>query len=122
MLQLKEMLLNSDQNTLLLGDEIASGTETHSAVAILAASIKRLCQLNVSTLFTTHYHELTSLHDLMELSNLTIKHIEIRVVNGELYYNRDLKDGAGRSDYGIKIASLLTWMKTLSRQLNSIRR
>jgi DNA mismatch repair protein MutS len=107
MLQLKEMLLNSDQNTLLLGDEIASGTETHSAVAILAASIKRLCQLNVSTLFTTHYHELTSLHDLMELSNLTIKHIEIRVVNGELYYNRDLKDGAGRSDYGIKIASLL---------------
>ncbi len=107
MLQLKEMLSTSDRNTLLLGDEIASGTETHSAVAILAASLKRLCQMKISTLFTTHYHELSALHDITQHPSMSIKHIEIKVINGELYYNRDLKDGAGRSDYGIKIASLL---------------
>lgn len=107
MLQLKNMLHCSDSNTLILGDEIASGTETHSAVAILAAAVKDLCQRRISTIFTTHYHELMDLEDISQLSNLDIRHIEIKVSRGELIYNRELKSGSGPSDYGIKIASLL---------------
>lgn len=107
MLQLKSMLQYSNTRSLILGDEIASGTETHSAVSILSSALIQLCNKGICTVFTTHYHEIMDIQEVISLKTLDIRHIEIRVVNGELVYNRELKPGSGRSDYGIKIASLL---------------
>lgn len=124
MQQLKSMfnLIKSHSNSsLLLGDEIASGTETHSAVSILASALIFLCKSNINTIFTSHYHELMTLDEVKSLKQLDIKHIEIEVDNGELVYTRKIKNGSGPSNYGIRIATLLNMHKEfifLAKEIN----
>lgn len=115
-MDLKEMTESSNKNTLILGDEIASGTETRSAISILASALVMLSKDKISLAFATHYHELMSIQEVTELSNLQIKYIEIKIVNGEIIYNRELKSGSGPSDYGIKIATTMNMRKEFIQQ------
>lgn len=108
LLDLKEMTEESTRKTLILADEIASGTETISAVSELASAIKILSDDKKLFVFTTHYHELKTLNILEQLSEqIQVCHIEIIIKHGKITYNRKLKEGMGPDRYGIQIARTL---------------
>ena len=59
---------------------------------------------NAKTLFSTHYHELTTLDQ--SLSCLKNVHVAANEYNGELIFLHKVKDGAVDDSYGIQVAKL----------------
>ena len=58
MSELRTILRLADENSLVLGDELCSGTEISSAISIFVAGIQRLNELKSSFIFATHLHEI----------------------------------------------------------------
>ncbi len=104
LMAMKEMVERADRRTLVLADELASGTETTSAVAELAATVELLATAQVPFVFVTHYHELKRLGLFESVPRVLVQHIEILIKHGVVTYNRVLKSGTGSDRYGLKIA------------------
>ena len=100
-------LNNADENSLILGDEVCSGTETSSAVCIFASVLLKLNKLKSSFIFATHFHELINFKEIIELKKTTIdiKHLSVVNKNGVLHYLRKLVDGSGENAYGLEVCS-----------------
>ena len=109
MTEFNTILNNSDKNSLVLGDELCSGTETTSAISIFSAGVKILSDRNVNFIFATHFHEITKISLINEITNLSFKHLKV-TYDGEkdiLIYNRKLADGPGESIYGLEVCKSL---------------
>jgi DNA mismatch repair protein MutS len=92
-----------DENSLILGDEVCSGTETSSAVSIFAAVLLWLNKTKSSHIFASHFHQLTTMKEIVSLKSLAIKHMSVKNINGVLHYTRKLEDGPGENMYGIEV-------------------
>ena len=68
--ELKSILNRSDKNSLILGDELCSGTETKSALCIISSGLNTLCKRKSTFIFTSHLHELTTMKEINDLENL----------------------------------------------------
>ena len=55
MSELRVILNNCDNNSLILGDELCSGTETDSALSIFNASIEVMSERKSNFIFATHF-------------------------------------------------------------------
>ena len=64
MSELRVILNNCDNNSLILGDELCSGTETDSALSIFNASIEVMSERKSNFMFATHFHELPHLKSM----------------------------------------------------------
>ncbi len=109
MSELRTILKWSDPNSLILGDELCSGTETQSAISIFIAGIQQLNQKKSSYLFATHLHEITDYEEIISIPTLVMKHMAV-VYNKELdclVYDRKLQDGPGNSLYGLEVCKSL---------------
>jgi len=109
MTEFNSILNNADKNSLVLGDELCSGTETTSAISIFSSGVKLLSDRNVNFIFATHFHELTKIKLITKINNITFKHLKV-VYDGEndiLIYNRKLSDGPGESIYGLEVCKSL---------------
>lgn len=109
MTELKIILKNADNNTLVLGDELSRGTESGSGTGLTIATIEELDSRNSSYIFSTHMHHLTQISEIKELQNnqkLNIKHLSAHhdLEIDMLVYERKMQDGSGSSDYGIQVA------------------
>jgi len=102
--EMKNMIENTDENTIVLSDELCSGTEINSAISLVSATIMSLLKNNSNFIFTTHYHQLVNIEQLKKLKELKVYHLEVKVENGILIFNRKLKDGICPAQYGIEIA------------------
>ena len=58
MSELRVILKNADKNSLILGDELCSGTETQSALSIFVAGLMDLREKAASFIFATHFHQM----------------------------------------------------------------
>ena len=58
MSELRNILLKADNKSMILGDELCSGTENISALCIVSQGLKRLSDLKSSYIFTSHLHQL----------------------------------------------------------------
>ena len=105
--ELRSILTRSDEKSLVLGDELCSGTETISALSIVSAGLYKLSQLNSTYIFTSHLHQLNKLDIIKNINTLDIYHLKIENVNGELIYDRKLCKGPGPSIYGLKVCEAL---------------
>jgi len=123
MLELNPILQNADQNSIVLGDELCSGTETPSAISLNSASLMRLCGRNVSFILATHYHELATLEEIEALPNLNIKHMAMCYDQGKdkLVYDRKLKDGIGSNRYGLEVCKSLKMPEDFLETANELR-
>ena len=54
-----------DENSLILGDEVCSGTETSSAVSIFASVLLWLNKKKSSHIFASHFHQLTTMKEIV---------------------------------------------------------
>lgn len=110
MTELRNILQRSNRHSLVLGDEICSGTEATSAISIVASGIDCLVNNGASFIFATHLHELTDIAIVKRhmVSYIDVKHIHIEIDrNNRIVYERKLKDGRGHSTYGIEVCKSL---------------
>ena len=109
MSELRTILRLSDENSLILGDELCSGTETQSAISIFVAGIQKLHKSKSSFIFATHLHEIINYDEITCLDSVKLKHMSVIYdkENDELVYDRKLKDGPGNNMYGLEVCKSL---------------
>lgn len=109
MSELRSILQGSDKNSLVLGDELCSGTESNSAISIFTAGVESLHNRGSTFMFATHFHEVVSFDEIKAMKRLKIQHLEVRydVASGLLIYDRKLKEGPGGSMYGLEVCKAL---------------
>jgi len=109
MSEMREIFRDAGPRSLVLGDELCSGTETTSATALVASGIKGLLNRGARFLFATHLHGLTRLQEVMEHSSLKVwhLHVEYDMAKDKLVYHRVLKPGPGSSLYGLEVAKAM---------------
>jgi len=109
MSELRTILKYSNQNSIILGDELCSGTESTSALSIFVASLEKLSKVKSTFLFATHFHEILEYDEIKEINNLKISHMTVlfdKKLN-TLIYDRKLKDGSGEAMYGLEVCKSL---------------
>lgn len=105
MLEANNAIANATENSLILFDEIGRGTSTYDGMALAQAIIEYIHdRIGAKTLFSTHYHELTSLDE--ELSKLKNVHVSAVEQNGKVVFLHKIKEGAADKSYGIHVAQL----------------
>ncbi|WP_145431215.1 DNA mismatch repair protein MutS [Staphylococcus haemolyticus] len=105
MLEAQKALTYATEDSLIIFDEIGRGTSTYDGLALAQAMIEYVAQTShAKTLFSTHYHELTTLDQA--LPNLKNVHVAADEYKGELIFLHKVKDGAVDDSYGIQVAKL----------------
>ncbi len=110
MSELRTILRLADKNSLILGDELCSGTENTSAISIFVAGIQKLHQCQSSFIFATHLHEIVNYDEITNLTSVSLKHMAV-VYDKEkdvLVYDRKLRDGPGNNLYGLEVCKSLS--------------
>jgi DNA mismatch repair protein MutS len=99
----------ADEYSLVLGDELCSGTETESALSLFTAALMRLSRKKVSYVFATHFHEILKFEEIAEMPELRIAHMAVSydAEKDALVYDRKLKDGPGNRMYGLEVCKSL---------------
>ncbi len=122
MLELKNIFKRADENSLVLGDEIAHGTETLSALSIVASAVIKLSKKHIKFVFATHLHQLMDLDEIKNLPNVVAKHLEVYFDGEKLIYDRKLKDGSGSSVYGLEFAKSIYMDEEFLKTAENIRK
>jgi len=110
MSELRTILRLADKNSLVLGDELCSGTESISATSIFVAGIQKLQKLESAFIFATHLHEIVNYEEITSMKNILLKHMAV-IYDRELdilVYDRKLKDGPGTNMYGLEVCKSLS--------------
>ena len=123
MSELRTILRLADPYSLVLGDELCSGTESISAVSIFVAGIQMLQHKGCSFIFATHLHEIVSYDEITSLHNVGCKHMSVIYdkENDMLIYDRKLKDGPGTNMYGLEVCKSLNLPQDFLELAHNIR-
>jgi len=118
MTELAEALRRADPWSLVLGDEVCSGTESMSAMAIVGAALQWLQGHGSRFIFATH------LHGLPPVNGICVWHLRVRydVATDRLIYDRTLHPGSGSSLYGIEVAKAMGLPIEVLEAAHTIRR
>ena len=112
MSELRVILKHADEKSLILGDELCSGTEMESALSIFAAGLVTLNEKRSTFLFATHFHDIVNYDEidrLVKQNTLQIKHMAVKYDREKdiLLYERKLADGPGNRMYGLEVCKSL---------------
>lgn len=109
MIELRTILRLANTNSLVIGDELCSGTETASAVGIFMAGIKRLYEIDCSFIFATHLHEIVEFEEFSLMSAVRFCHMKVHYnrEKDELIYDRKICEGSGETMYGLEVCKYL---------------
>lgn len=110
MSELRVILQKCNQSSLILGDELCSGTEIDSALSIFVSGLMDIYQKQSSFIFATHFHTLQSFEEITEMTRLKMKHLTVQYnyEHKTLVYGRTLCDGPGESTYGLEVCKSLS--------------
>jgi len=123
MSELRTILRLSNKNSLILGDELCSGTENTSAISIFVAGIQKLYSYKSSFIFATHLHEIVDYEEIVNLDNLRLNHMSVIYdkENDILIYDRKLKEGPGNNMYGLEVCKSLNLPEDFLQEAYNIR-
>ena len=109
MSELRVILNKCNKNSLILGDELCSGTEIDSALSIFTAGLETMYKNESSFIFATHFHQIQYFDEIKQMPNISLKHLKVQYNNElqKLIYDRKLTDGAGESIYGLEVCKSL---------------
>lgn len=110
MAELRTILNMCGPKSLILGDELCSGTENMSAISIFIAGIQTIHHAQSSYIFATHFHELQHTPEIKAIPQLGMKHMQVHYNSQTklLEYNRTLQDGCGEAMYGLEVCRSLS--------------
>ena len=98
-------LQNATASSLILFDEIGRGTSTYDGMALAQAMIEYIAAcVHAKTLFSTHYHELTSLTD--SIGCVRNVHVVVKEDDEKVTFLYKVKDGRADRSYGVNVARL----------------
>lgn len=105
MVETAMILQQATPRSLVILDEIGRGTATFDGLSLAWACIEYLHDvIGCRTIFATHYHELTALHErLKRLDNITMR---VKEHEGSLVFLHEVGRGAADRSYGIHVAEL----------------
>jgi DNA mismatch repair protein MutS len=109
MSELRVILQKCNSTSLILGDELCSGTEIDSALSIFVSGLIDIYQKESSFIFATHFHTLQTFDEIKQMPLLKMKHLTVQY-NYEkktLIYGRTLCEGPGESTYGLEVCKSL---------------
>ena len=121
--ELRNILKRAKEHSLVIGDELASGTESVSALAIVSAGILELYNRKTSFIFATHLHDLCEISHIKALKNLGVYHMSVTYDSNteKLIYDRILKEGQGSTVYGLEVCKSLNLPDEFLKLANEIR-
>ena len=108
MSELRTIITLANENSLILGDELCSRTESDSALSIFTAGLETLHQKRSTFMFATLSRG-DALYRGIGTRRLKFAHMEVTYnrETGELIYDRKLKDGSGTTMYGLEVCKSL---------------
>ena len=105
MVEASNAIMNATKNSLILFDELGRGTATFDGMSLAQAILEYTHDMiGCKTLFSTHYHELTSLEK--SLKHLKNKHVSATEKDDEVIFLHKVLDGSVDKSYGINVAKL----------------
>ena len=109
MSELRIILKMADQNSLVLGDELCSGTELESALSIFVSGLIHLSKQKSCFIFATHFHEVVDYEEIQSIDTIATKHMSVKYdrEHDYLVYDRKLQDGSGPRVYGLEVCKSL---------------
>ena len=121
-------LQQATSRSLVLFDEIGRGTSTYDGMALAQSMMEYLAScVHAKTMFSTHYHELTSLVDSMGVVKNV--HVVVKEDDDKVTFLYRIKEGAAGHSYGINVArlaglpeSVLSRAKEVQKELESKKR
>lgn len=112
MKEAKKAICNATSNSLILFDELGRGTATYDGMSLAQAILEYVNNnIGCKTLFSTHYHELTSLAE--KNKGICNVHVEAIEKDGNVTFLHKVKPGAVDRSYGIHVAKLAGMPKEL---------
>ena len=107
--ELRSILKRATKHSLILGDELCSGTEHRSAISIFATGLLQISKMESSFIFTSHLHQLMDLECITKIHNLHIYHLKIHydTETDTLIYDRKLEPGSGPPVYGLEVCKAM---------------
>jgi len=107
MTEAADILASATARSLLILDEIGRGTSTYDGMSI-ARAILEFCtdkkKLGAKTMFSTHYHELTSIEG--EVEGVKNYNISAKKRGDDIIFLRKIVPGSADDSYGIEVAGL----------------
>ena len=124
MCELRTILNRCTARSLIIGDELACGSESVSAISIVAAGVVTLAKKGASFIFATHLHEVAELEAVKALTNLSVYHMRVTYDEdrGLLIYDRRLQPGVGDTLYGLEVCKSLDLPADFMHLANTIRK
>ncbi len=112
-------LQNATKDSLIIMDEIGRGTSTYDGMALAQSMLEYIdAAIGAKTLFSTHYHELTSLENNM--NGVINKHVDVYEENDKITFLYKVKDGKANKSYGIHVASLAKLPDSVIERANEL--
>ena len=106
MKEFKIILKYANEDSIILGDELCSGTNSQDATALVAAGVGILSKRRCSFIFATHLHSLSNMPEITKLSNVKLFHMLVEKDPKDpkkLIYSRKIQPGSGPNSYGILV-------------------
>jgi len=122
--ELRDIFAKADEKSLVLGDELCSGTESVSATSLVAAGIQYLHTKRSRFVFATHLHDLMKLSAITNLPSLGTWHLRVHydAVTDTLIYDRTLHRGSGSTMYGLEVARAMHLPHEILKEALAFRR
>jgi DNA mismatch repair protein MutS len=121
--ELRDILNSATERSLVLGDEVCSGTESMSATALVASVLEHLDTQGCHFMFATHLHDLMKVPGCLPRPGIAVWHLRVhRGEDGKLIYDRTLQPGSGSCTYGLEVARAMGLPLTVMERAHEIRR
>ncbi len=108
MVEMKEArnaISNATKNSLIIFDELGRGTATYDGISLAQAILEYVAKnIKCKTLFSTHYHELTTLDK--EFTNIKNVHVAAKEEGSMITFLHKVEKGPADKSYGIHVARL----------------
>ena len=119
MMEANHAIQNATEHSLILFDELGRGTATYDGMSLAQAIIEYIHDnIKAITLFSTHYHELTSLEKYKK--HIKNVHVSAHEENGNITFLHKIKDGSIDKSYGIHVAKLANLPESLIKRADEI--
>lgn len=119
MMEANNAIQGATENSLILFDELGRGTATYDGMSLAQAIIEYIHDnIHAITLFSTHYHELTSLES--HKKHVKNVHVSAYEEDGNITFLHKIKDGSVDKSYGIHVAKLANLPESLIKRANEI--
>ena len=120
--ELLSVVHRSNNQTLVLGDEMCRGTEVESANSMVYTVLKWLVERNTFFIAATHLHDIVPKIKENLSDKISIYHMKVSMTeDGDVIYDRSLTKGPGPRLYGLEIAKAMHFPATFLREAMNYR-